>query len=111
MCVPAVSPFVLVVTVLFSDVTVVCEVVFSNSDCEFVQPQTFSRSREREASVAFECETEVNFEGPPVRAVPASVRRSPTPQSAESVGSRAPQRLGKGPSVNPLEVNDMEVDE
>ena len=57
------------------------EVVFlSDSDCEFVEPQTVSFSRKREASVALECETVMNFEGPPVKAVPESVRRRPTRQ-------------------------------
>ena len=36
-CVPVVPPFVPVVTVPFSDVNVVWEVVFSDSDCEFVE--------------------------------------------------------------------------
>ena len=36
--------FALVGTVLFSDVNVVCEAVFSDSDCEFVELQTFSLS-------------------------------------------------------------------
>ena len=49
MCVPVVSPFVLVEIVLVSGVNVVCEVVFSGSDCEFVELQTFSLSRKRKA--------------------------------------------------------------
>ena len=54
----------------FSDANVDCEVAFSDSDCEFVQPQTLSPVRKREASVALEPETEMNIEGPPVKAVP-----------------------------------------
>ena len=53
-----------------SDVHVVCQVVFSDSDFDFVEPQTFSLTRKREASVALECETEMNVEGPPVKAAP-----------------------------------------
>ena len=46
-CVPAVPPSVPAVTVPFSnvDVDVVCEAVISDSDCEFVEPQTISLSR------------------------------------------------------------------
>ena len=48
-CAPVLSS-VLAVTVLFSHVNVVCEVVCSNSDCECVDLQTFlSLSRKREA--------------------------------------------------------------
>ena len=61
-CVPVVPLSVLVVTVLFSNVTVVCDVVISGSDCAFVEPQTPSLSRKREASVALECERETNIE-------------------------------------------------
>ena len=43
-----------------------------------------SLSRKREASVALECETEMNFEGPPVKAVPEPVRKRPTRQSIQS---------------------------
>ena len=62
--VPVVPPFVPVVTVPFLNVNVVCEVDFCDLDCDFVQPQTFSLSRKREACVASECETEMNIEGP-----------------------------------------------
>ena len=50
---------VLAMTVLFSDVNVnvVCEVVSSYSDCEFVEPHT-SSLRKREARMALKCETE-----------------------------------------------------
>ena len=41
-CVPAVLPSMLVVTLRFSNVNVVCEVVFSDSDCGYVEPQTIS---------------------------------------------------------------------
>ena len=47
LCVPASPPVVLVLTVLFSDVNVVCEVVFSGSDCESVEPQTCSLSTKK----------------------------------------------------------------
>ena len=88
LCVPASPPVV--------PVNVVCEVVFSYSGCEFVEPQTFFLSPEnREATVALECETEMHTEGPPVTAVPEAVRNRPTPQSTpfkaapESMRSRA----------------------
>ena len=41
-CILVVSPFVLVETAFFSNVSVVCEVDFSYSDCEVVEPQTVS---------------------------------------------------------------------
>ena len=45
---------------------------FSVFDCECVQPQTLSFSRKRGASVAPECETKMNNEGLPIKAVPES---------------------------------------
>ena len=81
-CVFASLSVVLVVTVLFSDVNLACEVVFFDSDCERVEPQT-SLSRKREAIVA--CET-----GPPVKAVLEAVRNRPTPQSGNRMRNRAP---------------------
>ena len=48
---------VLVVAALFSDVNVDCEVVFSDPDCEIVEPQNLSLSSTREASVVLERET------------------------------------------------------
>ena len=87
----------------------------------------FSLSRNRDASVALECETEMNVEEPLVKAVPESGRRSPTQQSSpftaapESAGSRAPAppegtplkqtATRPGPPVDLPEVRDMEVDE
>ena len=41
LCVLASPPVVPVVTVPFSDVNLVCEAVYSDSDCEIVEPQTF----------------------------------------------------------------------
>ena len=95
-CVPVVPPMVPVVTVPFSDVQVVCEVVFSDSDSECVEPQTFPLSRRREASVALDCETEMSMEGPPVKAVSEAVKRRHTPRTTlfratpEFVRNRAP---------------------
>ena len=98
LCLPA-SPLVVpVVTVPFSDANLDCEVVFSDSGCEFVEPQTLSLFRKREASVALERETDMNIEGPPVKAVPKAVRNRPSPQSSpfkaapECVRSRATRR-------------------
>ena len=82
LCLFVVPPSVLVVTFLRSNVNVVFQFLFSDSNCEFVEPQIFSLSRTREASVARECETDMNIEGPPVKAMPESVRRRPTPQSS-----------------------------
>ena len=76
-CVPA---SVLTLTDLFSLVNVVCDVVVSCWDCEFVELQTSSLSSERDAGVSLECETKMNFEAPPVKAVPEAVRNRPTPQ-------------------------------
>ena len=47
LCLLASPPAVPVVTVPFSGVYVDCEVVFSDSDCEFVELQTFSPPRTR----------------------------------------------------------------
>ena len=58
-------------------VNVSCDVVVSDSGFEIVEPQTFSLSRKREASVAVECETKMHAEGPPVKTVPETVRRRP----------------------------------
>ena len=41
LCLLASPPVVPVVTVPHSDVNLVCEAVFSDSDCEIVEPQTF----------------------------------------------------------------------
>ena len=70
------------VTDLISPASVASDVVFSDSDCELGTPQIFSLSRQREASVALECETEMKSEGPPVKAVSETVRRRPTPQGS-----------------------------
>ena len=48
----------------------------------FLSRRPFFLSRKREACVALECETEMNFEGPLVKAVPEAVRNRPTPQSS-----------------------------
>ena len=60
-CVRTSPPVVPDVTVPFSDVSVVYDVVVSDSDCEIVEPQTLSLSRKREATVVLECETEMNI--------------------------------------------------
>ena len=126
LCLPASPPVVPVVTVPFSHVNVDCEVVFSDSGCESVEPQTLSPFRKREASVALERETEMNIEGPPVKAVPKAVRNRPTPQSSpftavpECMRSRAPlpqegtplrqTATWLGPPADPpVVVNEMEV--
>ena len=100
LCVP-VSP--LVVTVLFSNANVVCD-FFSDSERQFVEPADLCISRRREASVAVECETEMNtegFEGAPVKAAPATRRRAarPTPQQSgvtTSTRRRTSASLTKG---------------
>ena len=80
-CVPASLPAVSVVTVPLPNMSVMCEVV-PDVECENVQPQTFSLSRKRRASVDFESETEVNSGGPPVEAVLEAIKNRPTPLSA-----------------------------
>ena len=67
LCVHASLPVVPVVTVPFSDMNVVSEVV-----CEFVAPGTSSLSRKRDASVALESETKMNIEGPFAKAAPGA---------------------------------------
>ena len=62
MCVLVVPPFVPVVAALFSDVNVDCEVVFSDPECEIVEPQNLSLSSTREASVVLERETTQTME-------------------------------------------------
>ena len=48
LCAPASSLIVPVVTVPFSDVNVQCKVVFSERDCEFVEPQKRSKFGDRD---------------------------------------------------------------
>ena len=80
-------------------VNLVCEWGFpsvSVSDCETVDPQTFSFSGKRCASVALECEAQMNIEGPPVKAVPKAVRNRPTTQKCAFQSSA---RMGKEQSA------------
>ena len=53
----------------FSNVSVVCEMFSSGSDCEFVVSQTLSLSGKRKACVALEGGMEMNVQGDPVQAV------------------------------------------
>ena len=114
-----------VVTVPFSNVNVVCGDVFSDSDCEFVEPQT-SLPENGEASMALECETEMNIEGTARQSCARSGQKQTHTaklfkQYRESMRSRAPpppERMPlqqtatwPGPPVGPPEVNDMEVAE
>ena len=81
MCVRASPPVVLVVTFSFSDVNVVvCEVVSLIRIVKLWSRKPFL-SRKCEASVALECETKMNIEGPPVKAVPESVHKDPRRKS------------------------------
>ena len=53
----------------------VCEVV-SDSECDFVEPPTFSLSGKRKASSDFKLETEVKIpEGRQSKAVPDAIRK------------------------------------
>ena len=64
------SPLVMPnVNLPFSNVSVVCEMFSSGSDCEFVVPQTLSLSGKRKACLALEGEMEMNVQGDPVKAV------------------------------------------
>ena len=60
-CAPVVPPVVSDVTVPFSDVNLDFEVVFSDSDWEFVEPQTCSVPSKRKASVVLESETKTKM--------------------------------------------------
>ena len=113
-----------VVTGPFSPANVVCDVVVSDSDCEFVEPQ-----RKREASAALERGTEMNVEGPPFKTMPESVRNRPTPQRSpfkagpECLRNRRPPppegtplqqtaaRWPGPPKGPPVEVEEMEVED
>ena len=114
---------VLIVSGLFSLVEVVCGVVFpsdSFSDCEIVEPQTFSLSRKRNAIIALECEAKMNIEKPPVKTVQKAVRNRP--HAAKFAvekrclnGSGAQRRLHQKGRLEkclgpPAEVDEMEVD-
>ena len=71
-----------VVTCPFSTVNVVCEVFFSVSDCEFVEPQTLlSLSRNREASFV-DSQEKMNFDRALVKAPLAITRKATTPQQS-----------------------------
>ena len=76
-CVPAVPPSVPVVTVPVSNVNVhvVCQVVFSGSDCEFVEPQTFSLATKRRVCFV-ESREYLNIDETLVKA-PLASRRNP----------------------------------
>ena len=50
------------VTELFSLAYVFCDVLVYDSECEFVKPQTFPLSRQRDAGDALGCETTTNIE-------------------------------------------------
>ena len=80
-CVPAVPLSEPDVAFPFSNVNVDCGVVPSDSECEFVEPQTLSLSRKREASFV-QSRKDINFDGALVKALPTSRRKlvPPTPQ-------------------------------
>ena len=72
--------YVVTVLDLWSLVNVVCDLdlcLVSDSDCEFVKPQTCSLSKN-----VMDCETKMNIEEPPVKVVPEAVWNKPTPQSS-----------------------------
>ena len=83
LCVLASPP---VVTVLISDVNVVCEVVSSDSDCEIVEPQTLvSPGNATQVWLILDCETKMNlkrFEGTPVKAALATPKERYTAHTA-----------------------------
>ena len=67
-----------------------------------------------DSSVAMECETKVNIEGPPVKAVREAVRRRLTPQSALFKAVRECEQTATwlGPPKDPpSEVDEMEVED
>ena len=80
-CVLAVPPSVPVAIVLVSNVNVVCEVVFSDCDCEFVELQIFSLTRKHKVSFVVSRKY-MNNDETRVKAPSASRRKAavPTPQ-------------------------------
>ena len=82
-CVLAVLSSVLVVTAPFLNVNVVCEVVFSDLDFQFVEPQTFSLARKRKVCFVKSREF-MKIDETPVKAPLATRRKAivPTPQQS-----------------------------
>ena len=85
-CVPAVSSGVLVVTDVPdspSSMVVIGRALLSNSDCEMVEPHSFSFSRKRQA-FCVENQEDIHYDGTPVKAPPASRRKimPPTPRQS-----------------------------
>ena len=66
-----------------SVVTVMCEGVLSDSEWDFVGPQSFSLSRKRNFACVEE-EEDMNYEGTPVNAPPCPNRRAMTPLPQQS---------------------------
>ena len=92
------------VTVLFLNVHVACEAVFSDSDCEFVEPRTLSLTRKRKACCV-ESQENMNFDEAPVKAPPATRRKAtpPTPQQSPDlteITTRGNDDGGEGPGVS-----------
>ena len=94
-----------------------CEVVFCDSDCEFVEPQTFSFSRQREACV-LESQENMNFKEAPVKALPATRRRAtpPTPQQSpppppDGTPLQTRPTWPRPPQEPPVEDTTMEVED
>ena len=100
-CVLSVPLVVLAVIVPFSDVNmnVVCNVVFTDSDCELVEPQTISLSRKREASVVLESETE--------KAMDADGVNSPWTAREGVLIAKVEQYLEKSESIQ-VEISELE---
>ena len=76
-CAPEVSSGVLVATDVLdfpSSLVVMSEAFLSDSDWEIVEPQSFSFSKKRHA-VCVENQEDMNYEGTPVKAPPASRRK------------------------------------
>ena len=66
-----------------SVVTVMCEGVPSDSEWDFVEPQSFSFSKKRNFACA-ENQEDMNYEGTPVKAPPCPERRMMTPLPQQS---------------------------
>ena len=106
-CVPAMPPSVPFVTVLFPIANVVCEVGFSNSDCDFFEPQTPSLSRKKRKVSCMESREYLHIDETLVNAPPTNRRKASVPTPQQSLPP--PPDGAKSPSEEiTMEVEDQE---
>ena len=88
-----------------SSLVVMSETLVSDSDCEIVEPQSFSLSRRRQA-VCVENQEDMNYDGTPMKAPPASRRKimPPTPHQSlqSSIEAMQLQTFTGGPGKRQL---------